>query len=174
MAPRKTLTPSSHSSDSTSSSHSSDSTSPSHSASTPSLPSSFEVPIRSFWCRTGAELTDEVHFEWTIEQFAFLDDGKKWEPLTSSEFSDSKFSLRLCVDHSRSQYYMVLLCPFSFTYSILVDIVIFDEKRNQMFQETTSIFANTKFPVRVFEAHRLSLLKPGNFMRGEMTINCKI
>jgi hypothetical protein len=54
-----------------------------------------------------------------------------------------------------------------------VDIVIFDEKQNQMSQETTSIFANTQFPVRVFEAHRLSLQKPGNFVRGEMTINCK-
>ena len=119
-----------------------------------------------------SELT-EVDFVWTIERLAFLDASTKWKPLTSPKFSDGKFRLHIIVDlHSK---FIIQLCSsISFEYSILVQTFTSDETGNQIMEEKKIIPANTQFPATVFEMKKEDFLKTGNFVGGEMSINCKI
>jgi speckle-type POZ protein len=129
----------------------------------------------SYWCQSKG-VVNEVDFEWTIERLAFLDDVKKWEPLISSEFSESRFRLQLSVVQYNAYTYVHidLLRSTGFEYSSRVEIAIFNDKCKQITQKTSCFSPNTPFPLEVLSIRQMELLKSGNFVNGKMTIYCKI
>jgi speckle-type POZ protein len=133
------------------------------------VPSNSIVP-KSFWCQTKAVI-DQVNFDWTIERLAFFVEGQIWEKFTSTEF-ESKFSLSLDVQPSYIQ--ICLLSSTKFEYPLRVEIAIMAENPSEkVSQSTRFIPANSNFPVNL---HKISTrdLKLENFVRGKMTISCKI
>jgi speckle-type POZ protein len=126
----------------------------------------------SFWCQTKATV-EEIDFEWTIERLAFIDEGGKWEPLTSAEFSNN-YQLSINLDPHSQNVEIKLNFLGSTTSPIKVELAISNEKCKAIFQNTTSISLKTRSPVTVFNVSKKALLDSGDFVNGNVTIFCKI
>ena len=134
------------------------------------VPSNSLAP-RSYPYQTSKAEVDEVNFKWTVQRFAFFDDGKTTFSFKSIDF-EKNFSLKLNVE--QDSLGIELLCSTTLKEFFRVDSTFILCKK--IYQQMITISSNTRFPVRVFEISKQDLvnLKSVDIGREDITISCRI
>jgi speckle-type POZ protein len=128
----------------------------------------------SYSCQTEDVIINEIDFKWTIERLASLGGLEIWEPLTSTEFSDHKFKLKI-VEFLGSSL-VIRLIYSNLIYPIGVEITVGNEKCENIFQKNqmVGIYPNSTSYADLLIMSKQKLKECDDFVNGKTTIQCKI
>ena len=132
-------------------------------------------PSSTVWCLTQNVV--QVEFEWTIQQFAFLNSFENWGRYHSAEFSHKKtdqWFLELFDDGQNMNINLNLINYTHLSDPIRVKIAIFNKKREKIFPRQHCLPKNTISPSRISVIEKKMLLESECLVNGNLTIYCEI